>query len=223
MGAMSLRTQLGLFYAMATSSLAAMVLAYGSYVTLASSAKQTQRAKAARDEATETGDADANSKQDAFTTARSHMALLQGLWEGLRVLLLWLVYPIMDPKLAITIASELYSYQVACNKVMQNIHRADKIRGAICKRGFLHTVATGVEKAQAAQSRPLTAMYGKIFSTCASQGAMLRRSDEQTLAMRTPYGCCSCPLHDITRRIRYALPMPTEAPSTLFLAHDSSG
>ncbi|EEY24046.1 predicted protein [Verticillium alfalfae VaMs.102] len=52
MGAMSLRTQLGLFYAMATSSLAAMVLAYGSYVTLASSAKQTQRAKAARDEAT---------------------------------------------------------------------------------------------------------------------------------------------------------------------------
>ncbi|PNH26230.1 hypothetical protein VD0002_g10058 [Verticillium dahliae] len=52
MGAMSLRTQLGLFYAMATSSLAATVLAYGSYVTLASSAKQTQRAKAARDDAT---------------------------------------------------------------------------------------------------------------------------------------------------------------------------
>ncbi|KAH6705878.1 hypothetical protein EV126DRAFT_178964 [Verticillium dahliae] len=92
------------------------------------------------------------------------MALLQGLWEGLRVLLLWLIYPIMDPKLAITIASELYSYQVACNKMMQNIHRADKIQGAICKRGFLHTVATGVEKAQAAQSRPLTAMYSKIFA-----------------------------------------------------------
>ncbi|PNH41885.1 hypothetical protein VD0004_g5296 [Verticillium dahliae] len=52
MGAMSLRTQLGLFNAMATSSFAAMVLAYGSYFTFASSAKQTQRAKAARDDAT---------------------------------------------------------------------------------------------------------------------------------------------------------------------------
>ncbi|KAM0564823.1 hypothetical protein ACHAQF_009108 [Verticillium nonalfalfae] len=153
MSAMNLRTQICFLYALLISVLVAVLLAMGFYLIFSPQAKSTQHAKAARDDATEAGDPDVTTKQDAFTATRAYTTLLRFVWGGLQVLLLWLSHPYMDHKLSITFGRELYGFQSTCDKMMQNFHRACKIWRAMRKRGFWYTAGTGAKNAWAAQRR----------------------------------------------------------------------
>ncbi|KAM0273176.1 hypothetical protein ACHAQH_008446 [Verticillium albo-atrum] len=147
MSAMNLQTQMCFLYALLVSVLVAVVLGLGFYLIFSPQAKSTQHAKAARDDATEAGEPDVGTKQDAFTATRACTTIRRFAWGGLQVLLLWLSYPYMDRKLSITFGRELYGFQSTCDKMMQNFHRACKISRAMRKRGFWYTAAIGAEKA----------------------------------------------------------------------------
>ncbi|RXG43729.1 hypothetical protein VDGE_30071 [Verticillium dahliae] len=236
MSATNLQTQMCFLYALLISVLVAVVLGLGFYLIFSPQAKSTQHAKAARDDATEAGEPDVGTKQDAFTATRAYTTLLRFVWGELQVLLLWLSYPYIDHKLSITFGRELYGFQSTCDKMMQNFHRACKIWRAMRKRGFWCTAGTGAKDAWAAQrhssdearpTSPATDTPAEIKSPNQAEGVldMRVRADERVvpasvfkfLSSMRLFSCMfmASPIHDCLQQSASRLRAPRPQPRSI--------